>query len=268
MTKTIVVTGATDGIGLETAKQLMISDHNVIFHGRDKKKTEKHLSFLEKKLKKVGMPVWGDLSSMEEVIKLSEQIAGLSTEVNVLINNAGVFRNRRKITKDGFEETMAVNHYAVFLLTHKLLRTIRPSMKNRIVTVSSMAHQGAKIDLKNLEFESEFSGFRAYATSKLANILFTTILARRLEKDEITANALHPGVINTKLLHAGFDIKGDSVKEGAKTSVYVATSDSIEKISGKYFINCQVSKSSKESNDLTLAQNLWDSSLEKLQAFL
>ncbi len=268
MTKTIIVTGATDGIGLETARKLMTQNHNVIIHGRSKDKTEKKILFLEKKTKKTAIPVWGNLARMREVTQLAQQILDLSIEINVLINNAGVFCNERRITEDGFEETMAINHYSIFLLTNKIFDTMQSSKKNRIVTVSSMAHQGASIELNNLEFESGFSGFKAYATSKLANILFTKSLAKKAGKYGPTANSLHPGVISTKLLHSGFDIKGDKVEKGAETSVYLATSSSVNNVSGKYFINCKEHQSSKESCDPTLAEDLWDISLEKLRSFL
>jgi NAD(P)-dependent dehydrogenase (short-subunit alcohol dehydrogenase family) len=156
--------------------------------------------------------------------------------VDVLINNAGVFMKNRVLSEDGFEMTFAVNHLAHFLLTGLLLPQLKKSSAARIITVSSAAHSNAALDFENLNAERRFDAHGAYALSNLANVLFSKELAVRLEGSGITSNALHPGVISTKMLRKAFGMSGAGVKEGAATSVYLASSPAVEGVTGKYFV--------------------------------
>ena len=270
--KTILVTGATDGIGRETARQLLGFGHRVLVHGRSREKAE-HAVLQLGKLSHQGeaLAVWGDLSHMREVLDLAQQVRGQNRALDVLINNAGVLKNRRKLTEDGFELTMAVNHFAPFLLTRQLLDLIRAAPAGRIVTVSSMVHSSGSLDLGAPSFLRErggYSGYEAYCASKLANVLFTVELARQLAGTRVSANCLHPGVVGTKLLRAGFAMTGAPVEEGARTSVFLAVSDEVAGVSGKYFSHCRETPCSAAGRDPALAQALWHATEAALQPSL
>ncbi len=276
--RTVLVTGSTDGIGFETARQLLATGMHVLVHGRSEAKATRQANALASRVPGgKTTPVWGDLSRMREVVALAEQVRLVAPVLDVLINNAGIYAQRRAITEDGFELTMAVNHFAPYLLTRLVGPSVSKAPAGRIVTVSSMAHQSGDIDLDDLMFENGFDAYSAYATSKLANILFTRALATRLAGasstrsslsgtsssgtssfgTDVTANCLHPGVIDTKLLHAGFSIKGSSVEKGARTSVYLATSEKVAGVSGKYFDNCRETSPSRQARNDELGEALW-----------
>ncbi len=276
--RTVLVTGSTDGIGFETARQLLATGMHVLVHGRSEAKATRQANALASRVPGgKSTPVWGDLSRMREVVALAEQVRLVAPVLDVLINNAGIYAQRRAITEDGFELTMAVNHFAPYLLTRLVGPSVSKAPAGRIVTVSSMAHQSGDIDLDDLMFENGFDAYSAYATSKLANILFTRALATRLAGasstrsslsgtsssgtssfgTDVTANCLHPGVIDTKLLHAGFRIKGSSVEKGARTSVYLATSEKVAGVSGKYFDNCRETSPSRQARNDELGEALW-----------
>ena len=256
--KNALVTGSTDGIGFETARQLLSRGMHVLVHGRNEQKARRSAADLTRHVSGANAtPVWGDFSRMSEVAALAAQVNAVSPVLDVLINNAGVYSRRRIITDDGFELTMAVNHFAPYLLTRLVGPVVSKAPAGRIVNVSSMAHQSGDIDLDDLNFEHGFGGYSAYAASKLANILFTRALASRLANSGVTANCLHPGVIDTKLLHAGFDIKGAPVQRGAETSVYLATSEKVANVSGKYFVNCRETSPSRSARNEKLAEALW-----------
>lgn len=263
-----VVTGATDGIGRETARQLLDLGWRVLIHGRSEAKAMRQAEELARAGRGQAEAVWGDLSSMQEVVALARQIRDKMPGLDVLINNAGVYLTRRRLTADGFEMTMAVNHFAPYLLTRLVGPALSAATNARIVTVSSIAHQSGKIDLSDLQFARRYDGYEAYAASKLANVLFTRSLAGKLSATGISANALHPGVIDTKLLHAGFDIKGAPVAQGARTSVYLATSEEVAGVSGKYFVDCRETAPSRPARDDRLAEALWTESERLLAQFL
>ena len=262
---TVLVTGATDGIGRETARQLLARGLRVLVHGRSQAKATRQAEALSSAR---TVPVWGDLSDMRQVVALARQIIEQAAALDTVIHNAGVYEKRRRLTADGFEMTMAVNHFAPFLLTHHLLPALRAARAGRVVTVSSMAHQNGSIDVDDLAFATGYDAFQAYANSKLANILFTRALAKRLAGTTVTANALHPGVIGTKLLHAAFDIRGASVEEGARTSVYLAVAGEVTGTSGKYFVDSREATPSREARDDALATSLWVKSEQLLAPFL
>jgi NAD(P)-dependent dehydrogenase (short-subunit alcohol dehydrogenase family) len=166
------------------------------------------------------------------------------------------------------EATLAINHFAPFLLTRTLLAQLQQAGAARIINVSSIAHGNATLDLDDLTSARGYDPFQAYAASKLANILFTVALAKRMAGTRVTANALHPGVIGTKLLHAAFDIEGASVEAGARTSVYLATSEKVSGVSGKYFVDCREARPSRLASDERLAERLWAASEQALAAFV
>lgn len=205
---------------------------------------------------------------MHEVAALAEQVSDSVDSLDALLNNAGMYAKNRKVTAEGFELTMAVNHFAPFLLTNRLIAQLNRAPLARIVNVSSMTHNGAKLDLDDLLLEGDWSSYDAYSTSKLANILFTRQLAENLRKTRITTNALHPGVVGTKLLRAGFGNGGISVDAGAQTSVYLVSDDRVAGVSGKYFVASREERVSKRAQDPRLARALWEKSAELLEQHL
>lgn len=258
----ILVTGATDGIGRETARQLCAQGHRVLVHGRSAARA----ASVATELGGDAVPVSGDLSRMREVVALAEQVTGLAPKLDVLVANAGVYEMQRRLTEDGFELTMAVNHFAHFLLVHRLLPALKAAPLARVVVVASMVHQSGRIDLEDLTFADGYGAYEAYGASKLANVLFTRALATRLAADsKVSANALHPGVIGTKLLRQGFGMGGAPVSQGARTSVFLATSPDVQGVSGKYFVDCRETRPSRLALDDRLAEDLWQVS-ERLLA--
>lgn len=267
--KTVIITGATDGIGKETARVLAEMRARVIIVSRTDARGERTVAELIQKSgnKNINMFV-ADLSSINDIKNLSEKIHANCNHLHVLINNAGVFLNNKQITIDGYEATFAINHLAYFYLTNLLLDLLVASAPSRIINVSSMAHSGSEIDFDNLNAERSYSGFQAYSQSKLANLLFTYELHRRVQHLGVTVNALHPGVINTKLLKAGWGGMGESnIARGAETSIYLATSPRVDGVSGQYFVNKTVSQSSRQSHDQKMAEKLWQISEELTEHF-
>jgi NAD(P)-dependent dehydrogenase (short-subunit alcohol dehydrogenase family) len=257
--KTILVTGSTDGIGKETALQLANKGAEIILHGRNQEKGRRVLKEIQDRTGNNNLQFFlADLASLRQVRNLVADIKDNYNRLNVLINNAGTFQQERTLTEDGLETTFAVNYIAPFLLTNELLETMKRSAPSRIINVASIAHWNGKLDWKNLQGERRYEGFDAYATSKLVLILFTYALTRRLEGSNVTANCLHPGVIKTKLLRAGFgDYPGDTPEKGAQTSVYLASSPKVEGLSGQYHEACKVVRSSPITYDREIQEELW-----------
>ncbi len=267
--KTALVTGATDGIGRETARQLGALGWRVIVHGRSERKARITAETLAHDAPKGSFePAWADLSRMQEVAGLARQVIALAPSLDVLVNNAGVSVGERTVTEDGFELTMAVNHFAHYLLTRHLLAAVCSVPGGRVVTVSSMTHSSGRIDVDDLALSRDFDGYRAYASSKLANILFTVALAKRIADQRATANCCHPGVISTKLLHSRFGMGGAPVDRGARTSVYLASAPEAAGVTGKYFDNCREATPSLTARDAQLAESLWDASERLVRAHL
>ena len=272
--KTILVTGSSDGIGLATSQQLFSLGHKILVHGRNETRANYAIeqilahSDLEAAAaaeKKRLIPVWGDLSEMSQVVGLAAQVQKVAPDLSVLINNAGVYMSERVLTKDKFEMTFAVNHLAVHLLTHHLMSLLKAQKQARVVTVSSMAHSKGHIQFDNLNGEKHFDGYEAYSASKLMNVLFTRCLAALNKNNSLTANCLHPGVIETKLLRAGFNIHGDSAEHGCRTSVCLATDPALDAVTGKYFVNCKEALASRSGQDDNLAVQLWKKTEEILK---
>jgi len=265
----VLITGATDGIGLETARQLLHAGHDVLVHGRNEARAAEACIALRKHVPE-GTPasVWGDLSSMRQVTALAAQVAAQAPQLDVLINNAGVYATTRTLTEDGFELTLAVNHFAHFLLTRLLIPLLDRAAQGRVVTVSSGTHHSGRLALEDLTGERGWTPYGAYSNSKLANLLFTRALAKRLARTRITANALHPGVVGTKLLRAGFGSGGAGVERGAQTSVFLASAREVEGLSGRYFVDCREAAPARHAQDERLAESLWAESERLLKAFL
>ncbi|MFP4637517.1 MAG: SDR family oxidoreductase [Spirochaetaceae bacterium] len=262
MPQRVLVTGSTDGIGKATATELARRGMEVLVHGRSPERAKSAAADIANEVPDARVEdVSADLASLEQVRALADEVKRRFDGLSVLINNAGVMTNSRKESSDGYELTFAVNHLAHFLLTNLLLGTLRRNTPSRIINVSSMVHASGEIRFEDLQMRRGFSGYRAYAQSKLANVLFTYELARRLEGSGVTANALHPGVIGTKLLHVGFS-GGAPVEKGAETPVYLATSAEVAGTTGTYFTDGKPVRSSSLSYDERLSERLWDVSAE------
>jgi retinol dehydrogenase 14 len=259
--KVILVTGATDGIGRETARLLAAQGHRVVLHGRTAATAEGAARQLSRDLPTADLATAAaDLSRPGEVRAMAEALRTAHPRLDVLLHNAGVYLTARQVTPEGLEVTFAVNHLAPFLLTHLLLDRVRAA-RGRVVLVSSGVHGNAALDLDDLQGERGYDGYTAYARSKLCNVLFAAELAARLAGSGATANALHPGVVGTKLLRAGFAMDGpDSLAQGAATSVYLATSPEVEGVSGRYFVRRKAVAASRLVRDATLRAGLWAAS--------
>jgi NAD(P)-dependent dehydrogenase (short-subunit alcohol dehydrogenase family) len=210
-----------------------------------------------------------DFSDLTQVRQLAEQLQRQFPRLDILINNAGAYFNRRHRSRYGVEKTLLVNHMAPFLLTNLSLVALRKSQSARIINVSSNAHVNVGLDLNDLNFDRFYFGYRAYGRSKLANILFTYELARRLQDANITVNALHPGRVGTDIFKTDFSIFGGPLKwlierisltpeQGADNTVYLATSPQVEGVTGKYFVKREAVPSSPLSYDEVLARQLWE----------
>jgi retinol dehydrogenase 12 len=269
--KTVMVTGATNGIGFETARSLAAMGATLIGVGRNPQKCTEMAAQITPAAgnAKVEFLV-ADLSVQAQVRQLAETFKHKYNRLDVLVNNAGAFFARREESADGIEMTWALNHLNYFLLTDLLLDVLKASAPARIVNVSSAAHSGAKgIHFEDVEFKQGYSGWSAYSHSKLANVLFTYELARRLAGTRITVNALHPGFVatgfghnNGGLMRTGMNLVQKIVakrpEQGAETSIYLASSPEVEGASGKYFDNKQAVKSSAASYDTDTAKRLWE----------
>jgi len=263
-----LVTGATRGIGRATAEALVKSGAHVLLHGRD----SASVGAVCREMIRYGQVdgVVGDLSSLAAVRKLATDVAAQYPRLDVLVNNAGTGARRRQTTVDGYERTFAINHLAPFLLTNLLLDKLKAGKAARVVTVSSMAHRGAKLDFDDLNWEKrKFSGLGAYGASKLANILFTVELANRLAGSGVTANCLHPGVVATNIFTAFGGRTGKiftvllrpfmlSPANGAKTSIYLASSPEVANVTGKFFDKCREVPPTAAAQDAAAAKRLWE----------
>lgn len=269
--KVCLVTGATSGIGLVTARELARMGATVILHGRNPKKGEAALAHIRSTLPNAHIDLLlADLSVQAQVRQLSSEFKDRYDQLHALVNNAGAAFARRQLTADGIEMTFATNHLSYFLLTDLLLDTLKASAPARVVNVSSNAHFGKRIDFEDLQNQRAYNVLDAYGQSKLANILFTYELARRLEGTGVTANALHPGLVRTNiganngclvnLFVRLFFSFGVSPQDGAQTSIFLASSPLVEGLSGQYYIDSRPARSSSASYDLAAAQRLWQAS--------
>jgi len=258
--KVVIITGASSGIGKALAFEFSGKGAKCVLGARSHEK----LAEIAEEIKLKGGEVafaQTDVSVESDCKNLVLTAVEQFGKIDVLINNAGVFEMNRIILPNGLEKTFMINYLAPFALTLFLLETLKASDEARIVNVSSMAQAGT-IDFDNLNGEKYYDGYNAYAVSKLENVLFTYKLARLLKDSHVTSNCLHPGVISTKLLHAGWGIGGASTEEGAQTSVYAATSPEMKGKSGLYLVNSRESKSAALSYDRKVQDKLWEVSLQ------
>jgi NAD(P)-dependent dehydrogenase (short-subunit alcohol dehydrogenase family) len=261
--KIVLITGATDGIGKQTAVKLAGMGAEVIVHGRSKSRGEATLREIRESSGKEARFLQADLSSLENVAGMAEEVIKTCDHIDVLINNAGVFQRGQVFSDDGYEMTFAVNHLAHFALSLQLLPLLKKSEQGRIITLSSVAHQNSpKTDFTDIHDINAYIDYSAYSLSKLANVLFSNELAARLNGTKITSNSLHPGVITTKLLYEGFGISGSSVEQGCMTSVYLASNESLSGTNGKYFSDSRETAPSPYAFDPELRKNLWNLSEE------
>jgi retinol dehydrogenase-14 len=264
-----MVTGATSGLGRVTARALARQGATTIVVGRNEQKCAATVDEIREETGNGDVAyLLADLSSLEQVRALARTFQSQYGALHVLVNNAGGIFMERAETADGFEWTFGVNHLAPFLLTNLLLDRLIASAPARIVNVASWAQAFGRIDFDDLQGERRFLGHRAYTQSKLANVLFTYELARRLAGTGVTANAVNPGVVDTCF---GRDTQGVAMlfrrviysfattpEQGARTLIYLATSPEVADVSGKYFANCKPGRSSRASYDREAARRLWD----------
>jgi NAD(P)-dependent dehydrogenase (short-subunit alcohol dehydrogenase family) len=255
----ILITGSTDGIGRQCALELAKQGAAVIVHGRDATRARATTEEIKEKSgnDRVNF-VAADFRSLAQVRQMAAQIVQEHSKLNILVNNAGTYERTRRLSEDGLEMTFAVNHLAPFLLTNLLLEILKRNAPAKIINVSSMAHQRARWDTSYLKGENHYDAYRTYAVSKLANLLFTYELAGRLEGTDIAVDALHPGVISTKLLRAGFgSFGGRDVHEGAARILHLINLSHDSSLSGKYFVDDTETNSSPQSRDPDLQKEFW-----------
>ena len=265
--RTVVVTGGTGGIGGATARGLAAMGAHLAIIGRNRGRTED----AAREIRAAGGQVdvfLADLSIQSEVRRLADEVLHRFSRINVLVNNVGGYWNTRHETVDGLERTFALNHLAPFLLTNLLLERMKQSAPARVVTVASNVQALGRIDFDDLQNQRSYSGARAYNQSKLANLLFTYELARRVPAAAVTANALHPGVVST-----GFGAEDPGTVQrlfapfmrpfmkaphrGAATSIHVASAPDLDQVTGRYFANSKPRRSGQRSYDKAVAARLW-----------
>lgn len=268
-----MITGASSGIGRATALELARRGAVLVLVCRDRGRAEATVAEIRTQTGNQNVQVMlADLSSQQAIRQLARDYLATDRPLHVLVNNAGVVNLRRTLTVDGIETVFAVNHLAYFLLTNLLLERLKASAPARIVNVASDAHRFGTMNFDDLGGARSYRTMRIYGQSKLANILFTYELARRLDGSAVTVNCLHPGAVATGLgknnggwakvvigMLRPFFRTPDS---GAATSIYLAASPEVEKVSGKYFSNCTETRSSATSYDTAAARRLWDISTQ------
>jgi len=272
--KTALVTGATSGIGFHTALGLARDGAHVILGGRDEERARKSVEVIRRETEAPRIDyLIADMSSMAGVRSFAEQVLNQYSRLDILVNNVGGLFLTRQISEDGYEKTFALNHLSYFLLTELLNDLLIASAPARIVNVSSTAHLRSRINFEDLQSTRRYRGMTAYGQSKLANLLFTYELARRLADTGVTANALHPGFVRTALGRKNANPvlgaliwlvfrAGISAEHGARTSLLLAGSPALEEVTGKYYSAGNQIRSSRSSYDKAAAAKLWDLSEE------
>jgi len=265
--KTVVITGATSGIGEVAAVRLAEQGARIVFTARDKARGDDTMAALAKANPKANHAVhMADLSRLAEMKRVAAELAR-EPEIDVLVNNAGALFNKRIETEDGLEMTFALNHMAYFVITNLLLSRLKTG--GRIVSVASNAHRGARLNFDDLQSRRGYTGFPVYSRSKLCNILFNRELARRLSGSGVTANSLHPGFVATRfgndsggivraVLKVAKPIGAISPEEGAQTIIYLAASPEVAGVSGEYFYECKTATPTAEARNDGDAKRLWE----------
>jgi NAD(P)-dependent dehydrogenase (short-subunit alcohol dehydrogenase family) len=267
--KICLVTGANSGIGKVTAKALAAGGATVIMvsRNRDKGEAARDEIVRDTEAKNVDLMIT-DFSNLGQIGRLAANVKAKYPRLHTLVNNAGTYIDKRTLTADGYETTFAVNHLGYFLLTRDLLDLMKSSAPARIVNVASDAHRRGHIHFDDLSLEDAYSGWKAYSQSKLANVLFTYELARRLRGTGVTANCVHPGVVGTNLFDSVGGWAGKLVRlftpfmrtpeKGADTMIWLASSPEVEGVTGKYFADRKEQATNPESYDTTIAARLWE----------
>lgn len=263
-----LVTGSTDGIGRQTARQLAAAGMTVIVHGRSKPKVDATLAALRDELPGAAFDgISFDVGTIAGVRRGAEQVLKIAPKLHVLVNNAGIFASERILNSDGVETTLAVNYLGPFLLTEllgpRLTESVEPGgPASRVINVSSVAHTRGRIHFDDLQLASSWTGYAAYAQSKLAQVMHAMTLADRHEPAKLLAYSLHPGVVATKLLRQGFGpIAGLSTESGANTSVRLASAITEDEPSGSYYSDGVATPPSSGARDEAARQQLWDISV-------
>jgi NAD(P)-dependent dehydrogenase (short-subunit alcohol dehydrogenase family) len=265
---TVLVTGATDGIGRQTAIALAKAGAKVILHGRDEARLTAAQGQVEEEARVFAPTYRADFASLAEVQRMAGELAERQVRLDVLINNAGVYMKEHALSADGIEMTFAVNHVAPFLLTHLILQSPVSERLLRVVNVSSVAHTRGRIDLADIAGQrlKKYDDYAAYANSKLANVLFTVELARRLARRGVHVNALHPGVVSTKLLRGGFGMEGpDSADAAVATTTLLALSPDVADVTGRYFAYGEEAAVHPIAHDRPFARRFYDLSAQLAQ---
>ncbi len=278
--KTVLITGATAGIGKATAEALAKQGATVVIFARNKNKAEEVIAELKSKTGNQNISfIEMDLDSLDSVKKGAKEFQSKFSKLDVLINNAGITLDKRQITKDGFERTLQVNYLSVFLLSQLLINELKASGSGRIVNVTSGGQMMGKVEFDNLQGEKKYSGTPIYCNAKLMMVQFTYELAERLKNSGITVNTLHPGIVVSEFGKGTSDgITGFIVKhlrflmipteKGAETSVYLASSPEVAGVSGKYFVKKKAVPSSKKSYDMAIQKKLWNVTETMLNKYL
>ena len=268
--KVCLITGATNGIGEEAAKQIALMGAEIVFIARSPAKAEELKQSLKSLTARESISIIADLSSQEDVKRAASEFLSMNKPLNILLNNAGIMNTSRKETVDGLEEVFSVNHLAYYSFTLMLINKLIESGPSRVVNVASGAHMFVKdMNFDDLQSEKEYKTMQVYGRSKLANILFTRELAERLEGKGVTVNCLHPGFVNTGIgsnnsptmgrilmtLARPFSRKTD---KGAETSIYLCVSPEVENETGEYFYDCKKEKISAAASDKENATKLWE----------
>ncbi|TVQ08360.1 MAG: SDR family oxidoreductase [Bacteroidetes bacterium] len=264
--KICIITGATSGIGRETALELARAGAVLILPIRDSLKGDILKDEILEQTPHAKLDFMHcDLASFASIREFATAFKKKYKQLHILINNAGIWETKRNLTEDGIERNFAVNHLAPFLLTNLLLETLKGSAPARIVNVASDAHKQGKINFTDLEYEKKFSSLGSYAQSKLANILFTKKLSQKLKGTGVTANCLHPGVVSTNLfdkmpnlLMSIMSLFMISPRKGAQTTLYLATSPQVENVSGEYFAKSKSKKPAPQALRQDVADRLWE----------
>ncbi len=274
--KVCIVTGANSGIGRETALGLAKEGARVVMVVRNQQRGEEAREYVvsESSNTRVDLALC-DLSIMAEVRRFTREFSDQNDQLHVLINNAGAVFSKRDITSEGFERTFAVNYLAAFLLTHELLPLLRASAPSRVINLTSGLHSRAKIDLDDMQSAKKYKGMETYQKTKLMDLLFSYKLARELEGTDVSVNVVSPGFVATnlgassgsrvsKIMFGMMKPFQSSPKQGAETSIYVATSTELDGVTGKHFAKCQEKETSVESYDTNLQDGLWEKTTELL----
>jgi|TARA_B100000530_G_scaffold330770_1_gene274573 retinol dehydrogenase-12 len=272
--KVCLITGATNGIGLEAAKALNQMGAEIVFIARNHEKANKLKEELLQESGRQPTAIIADLSSQNEVKKAAEEFLSLNKPLDILLNNAGIMNRERKETADGFDEVFSVNHLAYFSLTLLLIEKMKNAGGGRIVNVASMAYRFVnEMNFEDLQSKENYKGLKVYGQSKLANILFTRSLASKLKDYKITVNCLHPGYVDTGigLNNEGFFVRllmnlgrpfAKKTDKGAETSIYLCASPEVEKVTGEYFVDCEIEKLIGAAKSDDQAEKLWSISSE------